>query len=163
MGVFDDNFEEKIVCHAERYRLIEEFKHIFNQGVCSVLLIDSSNEIPICGDETPIRTCGSGPICYFDLSACKDGDYRLILKELTTPQVNLYGGVLFDNIDRIPDISERESLEQLVLYAMKRDPFPTGSDKIISFDNLNIGARSSINPIYLEGHDLQMMVISTQK
>lgn len=163
MGVFDDNFDERIVRHAELCRLIDEFVQIFNQGVCSALLIDSDDEIPLGGDEAIIQTRSKEPLCYFDLSACKDGDYRLILRELTAPQVNLYGGVLFDNIDRIPDIPERESLEQLVLYAMKRDTFPAGSDKIISFDRLNIGARSHIYPIYLEGCDLQMVVISTQK
>lgn len=163
MGVFDDNFDERIVRHTECRRLLEEFAQTFNQGVCSALLIDSDGEIPICGDGATIQTRSNAPVCYFDLSACKDGDYRLILKELTTPQVNLYGGVLFDNIDRISDISERESLEQLVCYAMKRDSFPVGTDKIILFDRLNVGARSRIYPIYLEGRDLQMVVISTQK
>ena len=98
-------------------------------------------------------------IAYFDLSKVIDGDYKLIIKLLSWGTKE---GVLFDNIDRIPNISEKEDFEYLVQMALKRDTLPTERGMpidMLDFDDLLVGAKCSEYPDYLKGKSLQSITI----
>lgn len=98
---------------------------------------------------------------YFDLSKCKSGDYELIIKVLSDGAE----GVLFDNIDRVPNIEDREEIEYLVRMALKRDTLPTKPSYPISeldFSGIMVGARCEEIPEYLTDKSLQMIIITSE-
>lgn len=133
-----------------------EFDRIFQGKTCSALVIDPDDLFTL---------TGSPLIKYIDLSQCSEGDYRLIGRALSSPQFDGMEGILFDNVDRIPDIADKESLEELVRFALKReDGFPlpcnSESDGVIDFGNLHVGARCSEIPDYLKGKSLQAIFIN---
>ena len=92
---------------------------------------------------------------YFDLSEVKDGDYKLIFNKIYQFQPD---GILFDNIDKIPNISEKGDFEYLVQMALKRDTLPYDKG-VIDFADFKVGARCSEYPEYLKGKSLQSIYI----
>ena len=68
---------------------------------------------------------------------------------------------MFDNIDLIPNISDKEYLEELVRFALKReDNYPLSGNSAIDFNSLMIGAKCREIPDYLKGKSLQTIIIN---
>ena len=95
------------------------------------------------------ETAGECNVGYFDLSKVRDGDYELVTKKISDWE---YDGILFDNIDAIPEISEKRDFEELVRFALKReDDFPIPGKKYLNFSPKKIGCRATEYPDYLKG------------
>ena len=95
------------------------------------------------------ETAGEFNVGYFDLSQVRDGDYALITKKISDWE---YDGILFDNIDTIPEISEKRDFEELVRFALKReDDFPIPGKKYLNFSQKKIGCSATEYPDYLKG------------
>ena len=149
MGILDNDFEKKI---DRRVLIIEPriraFKRIFLQdnSLCPVMICapDDFNLYRI--KEELKGECNVG---YFDLSQVRDGDYELITKKISDWE---YDGILFDNIDAIPEISEKKDFEELVRFALKReDDFPIPGKKYLNFSPKKIGCKATEYPDYLKG------------
>lgn len=94
------------------------------------------------------ETAGVCNVGYFDLSMVSDGDYALITKKIYWE----CDGILFDNIDAIPEISEKRDFENLVKSALKReDDFPIFDNNSIDFSQKKIGCKTTEYPDYLKG------------
>ena len=134
----------------EKYSFFED---TFKRGAISVLLIDPNNQMPI-------RNYSSNypelDLEYIDFAKCVDGDYKKIANQILNGS---YDGYLFDNIDEIGLIEDKEELEYLVKMALKRDTLPF-TDSIIDFhERMMIACRCKEMPEYLKGQSLQMMII----
>ena len=163
MNVLDN---EKLNCKlddfAERVQpKILQFKEFFLGKILSVVIVCSDDDFSLShfhNTEVPNKE----RIAYFDLSKVTDGDYKLIIKSLSWGTKE---GVLFDNIDRIPNISEKEDFEYLVQMALKRDTLPTEKGMpidMLDFSGLMVGAKCSEYPDYLKGKSLQTFIISVK-
>lgn len=129
-----------------------ELNFYFNQKVMSVLVIDPDSEMSLAG----LKKETGKYLKYFDLSRCADGDYKRILKALHIG----YDGLLFDNVDRIPDISDKEEIEELVRFSLKREQgFPLPNGDLLNFNELAIAVRCREYPQYLIGKSLQYFII----
>ena len=103
------------------------------------------------------ETAGECNVGYFDLSQVKDGDYALITKKISDWE---YDGILFDNIDSIPEISEKKDFEELVRFALKReDDFPIPGNKDLNFGKKKIGCKATEYPDYLKGKSTYAYII----
>lgn len=153
-----EDINRKLENFVERVRpKILLFKEFFLGKVLSAVIVCSDDDFSLShfhNTEVPNKE----RIAYFDLSNVTDGDYKLILKSLSC---NTKEGVLFDNIDRIPDISDKEDFEYLVQMALKRDILPTDRG-ILDFNDLMVGAKCSEYPDYLRGKSLQAITISVK-
>lgn len=159
MSVLDiEDINRKLENFVERVRpKMLLFKEFFLGKVLSAVIVCSDDDFSLShfhNTEVPNKE----RIAYFDLSNVTDGDYKLILKSLSC---NTKEGVLFDNIDRIPDISDKEDFEYLVQMALKRDILPTDRG-ILDFNDLMVGAKCSEYPDYLRGKSLQAITISVK-
>ena len=158
MSVLDiEDINRKLENFVERIRpKMLLFKESFKK-VLSAVIVCSDDDFSLSrfhNTEVPNKE----RIAYFNLSNVTDGDYKLILKSLSC---NTKEGVLFDNIDRIPDISDKKDFEYLVQMALKRDILPTDRG-ILDFNDLMIGAKCSEYPDYLRGKSLQAITISVK-
>lgn len=162
MNVLDN---EKLNCKLDDFvervqPKILQFKEFFLGKALSVVMVCSDDDFSLShfhNYEVPNK----GRIAYFDLSKVTDGDYKLIIKALSWGKE----GVLFDHIDRIPNISDKEDLEYLVEMALKRDTLPTEKETPIDtldFNSLTVGAKCSEYPDYLKGKSLQTVIISVK-
>lgn len=155
----DPNLEDKLDRYIETQYW---FERAFKSKFISAVIIDPKEEFPLKGYAD--SRFGEMFIKYFDLSECKEGDYRLIAKfivQYVADGESMIDGLIFDNIDRIPEISDKEEIEQMVLYALKRDddwrpviPGPT-----IPFSKMMIASRCKEFPAYLLGKSLQANAI----
>lgn len=133
-----------------------ELNDTFHQKVLSVLVIDPDNEMRIAE-----MTNDEGKLLkYFDLSQCADGDYKLMLNALSVG----YEGIMFDNADSVPDISDKGKIEELVRFSLKRESdFPLPNGDTFDFNDLAIAVRCSKYPQYLNGKSLQSLIIDMKK
>ena len=119
------------------YPVEKEFEKQFKEGNVPVLLIDPLHEIDV------RKVAEENNALYMDLS--KPIDYPQlcrIVKDCTS--------IIFDNIDRIPDTEDKEDIQYLVKYALrKEDEVPTPLNASLSFADYKIGARCSQKPGYL--------------
>lgn len=159
-----DVLKSRIDDYAHRvFPKTQEFEEVFLGNLLSAVIICSDDDFSLrsfCDHD--LLSINEKP-AYFDLSEVTEGDYRLILRELS------YGvaesGILLDNIDRIPDIPDREDLEFLVRMALKRDTFPTEIDRpieVLDFSNIRVGVRCSRLPDYLKGKSMQAYFVSVE-
>ncbi|MCM1224451.1 MAG: hypothetical protein NC548_59380, partial [Lachnospiraceae bacterium] len=103
-------------------------------------------------------------IKYIDLSECTDGDYSLIGKyigQYMTDGECVIDGLIFDNVDLIPENPDKDKLEQMVISALRRedDLQILPSVKPIPFDKMMIAVRCKDFPEYLHGKSLQAEII----
>ena len=68
---------------------------------------------------------------------------------------------MIDNVDEIPDNSDREDWEEFVRFALKREPeylmLPFGD--CINFNEMHLAVRCKEYPEYIKGKSLQMIII----
>lgn len=163
MNVLDN---EKLNCKLDDFvervqPKILQFKKFFLGKILSVVIVCSDDDFSLLhfhNTEVPNKE----RIAYFDLSKVTDGDYKLIIKTLSWGTKE---GVLFDNIDRIPNISEKEDFEYLVQTALKEDTLPTEREipfDMLDFSGLMVGVKCSEYPDYLKGKSLQTFIISVK-
>lgn len=143
-----DDFVERV------YPKRLQFKEFFFQKVVSAVMVCSDNDFSL--KEFKGMDAKDEIVEYFDLSEVKDGDYKLIFNKIYQFQPD---GVLFDNIDRIPNISEKDDFEYLVQMALKRDTLPYDKGEI-DFSTLMVGAKCSEYPEYLKGKSLLTAIIT---
>lgn len=95
---------------------------------------------------------------YIDLSLTTKGDYNRFAQHLSQFK---YDGLIIDNVDEIPDNSDRENWEEFVRFALKRESdfplLPFGD--CINFNEMHIAVRCKEYPLYLKGKSLQMIII----
>ena len=155
MGLIDylsEKFEKKL----DRQILIIEpriraFKREFlnNHYSCPVMICAPEDFKLYRIKEETIGECNVG---YFDLSQVRDGDYALITKKISDWD---YDGILFDNIDAVPEISEKRDFEELARFALKReDDFPISGKKYLNFSQKKIGCKATEYPDYLKEKSL---------
>lgn len=160
MNVLDN---EKLNCKLDDFvervqPKILQFKEFFLRKILSAVIVCSDDDFSLShfhNFEVPNKE----RIAYFDLSKVTDGDYKLIVKLLSWGTKE---GVLFDNIDRIPNISEKEDFEYLVQMALKRDTLPTERGMpidMLDFSGFMVGAKCSEYPDYLKGKSLLAITI----
>lgn len=145
---FDKELDRRILIIEPRIRA---FKRIFlqNNTLCPVMIC-SPEDFNL--HRIKKETAGECNVGYFDLSQVSDGDYALITKKISDFE---YDGILFDNIDSIPEISEKRDFEELVRFALKReDDFPIPGKKYINFSQKKIGCKATEFPDYLKGKSL---------
>ena len=130
-----------------------QFKEHFFGKVLSAVMVCSDNDFSL--KEFKEIDTKDERVEYFDLSEVKDGDYKLIFNKIYQFQPD---GILFDNIDKIPNISEKGDFEYLVQMALKRDTLPYDKG-VIDFADFKVGARCSEYPEYLKGKSLQSIYI----
>ena len=119
------------------YPVEKEFEKQFKEGNVPVLLIDPLHEIDVrkLAEENNAR--------YIDLST--PIDYPQLCRIALDNR-----SIIFDNIDNIPDTEDREYIQYLVKYALrKEDEVPTPDNTSVSFSNYKIGARCRQAPDYL--------------
>lgn len=143
-----DDFVERI--HPKRL----QFKDLFHKRIASAVMVCSDNDFSL--KEFKEMDAKGEIVEYFDLSEVKDGDYKLIFDKIYQFQPD---GVLFDNIDKIPNISEKEDFEYLVQMALKRDTLPYDKGEI-DFSTLKVGAKCYEYPEYLKGKSLLSAAIT---
>lgn len=139
----------------------QQFKEFFLSKIMSAVILCSDDDFSL-NEFLNTDIPNKERVAYFDLSKVSDGDYKLILNKISW---NTKEGILFDNIDRIPDISDKEDLEYLVQMALKRDILPTDKgipNDLIDFNSLMIGVKCSKYPEYLKGKSLQTIIISVE-
>ena len=95
---------------------------------------------------------------YIDLSQTSKGDYKRFAQHLNQFK---YDGLMIDNVDEIPDNSDREDWEVFVRFALKRKTeysmLPFGD--CINFNEMHIAVRCKEYPEYIKGKSLQMIII----
>lgn len=163
MSVLDyDELNSKLDDFVERvHPKILQFKEFFLRGGVSVVMVCSDDDFSLLhfhNTEVPNKE----RIAYFDLSKVTDGDYKLIFNELS---LGMKEGFLFDNIDRIPNISDKEDFEYLVHMALKRDFLPTEKGmpiEMLDFNELTVGAKCSEYPDYLKGRFFPPIIFSVK-
>ena len=106
-----------------------------------ILLLDPDNVV----DMYQLKNRFPDNKVLFDMSQCNPGGYEEFVKQYVLPFVN--GSIdylLLDNIDKIPDIEERDEFEQLLKFMAKGeeyDPFQNihnvGRIGTLDFGNLN--------------------------
>ena len=152
MGILDKDFEKEL---DRRILIIEPriraFKRIFLQdnSLCPVMICAPEDFNLYRIKEESKGECNVG---YFDLSQIRDGDYNLVTKKISDFE---YDGILFDNIDSIPEISEKGDFEDLVRFSLKReDDFPISGKKYLNFSQKKIGCKATEFPDYLKEKSL---------
>ena len=89
----------------------------------AVLLFDPHDEF----DLHYLQGVLEGPTAYYDMSQCKSGDYEVFVKQYVLPLVNgQIDYLLVDNVDKIPDIEEKDVFEillKLIAKGEEYDPF----------------------------------------
>ena len=114
-----------------------DFEKDFNSGRIPVLLIDPQHEIDV------RKLAEENNALYMDLST--PIDYPQLCRIALDNR-----SIIFDNIDNIPDTEDREDIQYLVKYALrKEEDVPTPYNTSISFINHRIGARCRQTPDYL--------------
>jgi hypothetical protein len=130
----------------------------FKQNVMAALVVDDADDDVF----VPIKELGRNHNVsskYIDLSDTTPGDYNRFLKFLA--QRHHLQGILIDNIDKIPDMADREYWEEFVRFALKKEPdFPLPGGATICFDKIHVAARCKTFPEYLKGCSMQCLVIS---
>lgn len=156
MNVLDPNLGESLDRYIENKYW---FDHSFKSRAASVMVIDPKGDFPL----KDIEYDGLY-VKYFDLSECSVGDYNRIGKFINQYVANgesMIDGLMFDNIDRLPQNSETEDLEQMITSALKRDDdlqmLP--SEEPIPFNKMMIAVRCNEYPEYLKGKSLQTDII----
>ncbi len=95
---------------------------------------------------------------YIDLSQTSKGDYNRFAQHLNQFK---YDGLIIDNVDEIPDNSDREDWEEFVRFALKRETeysmLPFGD--CINFNEMHLAVRCKEYPEYIKGKSLQMIII----
>lgn len=97
---------------------LKEYEEFYGNISFSILFIDPENKFDL---KSYLGYCPGKNILYIDLSEVKNEDYKSIGSELAA---NKYDGVMFDNIDEIPRIKDREDWRFLVKYALKKEEIP---------------------------------------
>ncbi|MDE6551768.1 MAG: hypothetical protein K2K98_02230 [Muribaculaceae bacterium] len=119
------------------YPVEKDFKKQFNDGNVPVLLIDPRHEIDV------RKVAEENNALYIDLST--PIDYPQLCRIALDNR-----SIIFDNIDNIPDTEDREYIQYLVKYALrKEEDVPTPDNTYFSFTNRRIGARCRQAPDYL--------------
>ena len=147
-----DFFNGKMDDWIEKWELLNR---TFGNKILSVLLVDPNNEMPI---EYVMQRHPNSRIKYIDLAKCCDGDYNRFAQHLNQFK---YDGLMIDNVDEIPDNSDREDWEEFVRFALKREAdyqlLPFGD--CINFNEMHIAVRCKEYPEYIKGKSLQMIII----
>lgn len=149
-----DKKDEKIVEENLKF-----FFDIFNNGTLASILIDTLNEVKLQNELA--KRCNM-PVLYFDLSKIKEGDSDIILGEI---QISGSKAVLFDNIDKIPNIQDDWLVELMAKNALKKEEsLPTlysSLKRTVDFAQYKVGVRcENWPPEYLEG--VNLMAIPTE-
>ena len=133
-----------------------EYLHLLHNTFLGTILTAFvvNRDIPInhVGKELGIRSK------YIDLSQTSKGDYKRFAQHLNQFK---YDGLMIDNVDEIPDNSDREDWEEFVRFALKRETeysmLPFGD--CINFNKMHLAVRCKEYPEYIKGKSLQMVII----
>ena len=118
----DFDIDDKTIRRSVQSQMIvnEVLKNI---SLKSVLLLDPHDEFNLCTLQNKLE----GETKYYDLSQCKAGDYVDFINQFVLPLVNgQIAYLLVDNVDKIPDIDEKEDFKNILKYIAEGgdyDPF----------------------------------------
>ncbi|MCM1452125.1 MAG: hypothetical protein NC102_07690 [Clostridium sp.] len=151
MSLLSEDFEDEFFSALDKSI---EFERMFQKGV-SVLVIDPNDKFKLNDRPKEDQT-----ILYFDMSECAEGDFARIARKIYEHvKAGELDGLLFDNIDRMPDVEDKGDLENLVAFALKNDSdysAPVYGDPIIGgpipFDRMKVGARCREYPEFLNDY-----------
>lgn len=133
-----EDLDRQLVRAQETINRIEkDFSKSFSDGYAPVLLVDPQREIDL------LKAAEENGALYIDLS--RPIDYLRLCRIVQDAD-----SIIFDNIDRIPDSEDKEDIQYLVKYALrKEDEVPTPFNTTLSFSDYKIGARGRQNSGYL--------------
>lgn len=150
MNILSENLDRVLDRYVMDVRpTVQEFISFFNMNGGIPVLIDSQSEVNLCD---LAQEYGAK---YYDLAAVQQGDYESFANSLFD-----HSAFMFDNIDMIPDIAERENFEELIRFSLKNeDDYPLPDGRLINFSERQIGARCSEYPTYLLGKSTAAVVL----
>ena len=157
MSILDPNFDidDKTESRLYQEQMIadEVLKHV---GGNSILLFDPHNEFNL----TSLQNKLKGATKYYDLSQCKAGDYIDFVNHYVLPLVNgQIDNLLVDNIDKIPDIEDKDDFENLLRYFAKGDSYDPFQNFIYADDDERI---KIIGTIDFERHKNRLIMRCTE-
>ena len=115
----------------------KDFSKSFGDGYATVLLIDAQREIDL------LKVAEENGALYIDLA--RPIDYLMLCRIVQDAD-----SIIFDSIDMIPETEDKEDIQYLVKYALRKDDeVPTPLNTILSFCDYRIGARCRQSPAYL--------------
>ena len=136
---------------------LKDFWHFFYKGNTASLLIDPYREVNLF---TEFDNQNRDDILYYDLSKIHAVNLNRIFDELLEEGIK---GVIFDNIDEIPQNPDSHLIEQMVKDALRKDmsyckatpEHYKRSTPVLDFKDYMVGARcENWPPEYLEGVSL---------
>lgn len=147
-------------------RIAEEnmnfFFDILSNGNSAAVLVDSLNEVKLPNE---LENRCNFPVLYYDLGKINVDDDERILSEIMASESNT---VIFDNIDKIPEMQSDWLVKHLVKNALrKEESLPSLSSSLkraVDFSQYHVGARcENWPPDYLEGVSLMAIPIEVRK
>ena len=127
------------------FNKLKDYEAMYGRTDFSVLFIDGANAFDL---NQYRKYCPGKNMLYIDVSQVKEGDYKSISTDLAAKK---YDGVMFDNIDKIPDIKDFENWQYLIKYALKKEEYPLSFPLKgeIYFENLITVCRCNEYPLYI--------------
>ena len=121
MSILDPNFDIDEKTLVQEQMIAEQVLKYVEHS--SILLFDPHDEFNL----NSLRDKLEGVAHYYDLAQCKAGDYVDFVNRYVFPLVNgQIDHLLVDNIDKIPDIEDKDDFENLLRFLAKGedyDPF----------------------------------------
>ena len=121
MNILDPNFDIDEKTLVQEQMIAEQVLKYVEHS--SILLFDPHDEFNL----SSLRDKLEGVAHYYDLAQCKAGDYVDFVNRYVLPLVNgQIDHLLVDNIDKIPDIEDKDDFENLLRFLAKGedyDPF----------------------------------------
>lgn len=121
MSILDSNFDIDEKTLVQEQMIAEQVLKYVEHS--SILLFDPHDEFNL----NSLRDKLEGVAHYYDLAQCKAGDYVDFVNRYVLPLVNgQIDHLLVDNIDKIPDIEDKDDFENLLRFLAKGedyDPF----------------------------------------
>ena len=140
MSILDSNFDIDEKTLVQEQMIAEQvLKYVENS---SILLFDPHDEFNL----NSLRDKLEGVAHYYDLAQCKAGDYVDFVNRYVLPLVNgQIDHLLVDNIDKIPDIEDKDDFENLLKYLAKGEDYDTFQNFTYTDDDKRIKRTGTID------------------
>lgn len=144
MSILNENYidEPKLDRYVtEVAPVVKSFEESFDQGIVVPVLIDPLDEVNM------YKLAAEKGAKYYNLESVSKDDYGRFARSLAN-----YDSYILDNIDKISEGPQKEYLEELVRFVLKReDEFPVSENVYVDFSKKKIGARCANVPDYTIG------------
>lgn len=119
-------------------------------GFSATLIIDAKGVTVDLINKFPSQTLA------IDCAILMKGDFEKCINNLSTWNCP---SIFFDNIDKIPNLEEKEDWEYLIRFALKKEYYPVNR-KDIEFEKLQVVARGSSFPHFINPLSTQAVILN---